>query len=126
MWFNKIIAWIMGKIYGASFHRVYFGGDNKTANIFEVKRLIPKWASGQTIGESIFLKPHLLEDQHILRHEYTHVQQFRKLGMFFIPCYYWASIVAAKQFGFKKVYSMNKYEIQALNATKKTLNKEKK
>ena len=67
MLFNRLIAFIMAFLYGATFYRVYFGRDQRYAKVYRVKRMIPKWAAGQTIGDVIFLREPFLEDQRILK-----------------------------------------------------------
>ena len=113
MIFNLFIAWIMGKIYGARFSNKYLGDDQGFAKLYVVKRLLPKWAIGQAIGNSIFVLEEYKNDTRLLKHEYTHVKQYRRWGMFFLPAYFGASLLALLRHGPKNAYSMNVFEREA-------------
>lgn len=78
-----------------------------------VGRLVPNWASGQTIGWMVAFKHDRWTDvlpQEIV-HEHVHVKQALRLGLLFIPAYFGSSLIA--YLGGKDPYDYNKFEIEA-------------
>lgn len=84
-----------------------------------VKNIIPSWAFGQTIGNTIFFKKESLWESdffkfqvvNIFPHEYIHVLQYRTYGDMFFVYYFVDSLIKALHG--KNYYSDNKFEKEA-------------
>jgi hypothetical protein len=111
MWLGNLIGKLLAKLAGGRLHKLI--GKELQARVYVVNWLIPNWAAGQTWGSVILVKHHVMNNKQLLEHELVHVKQWRKLGIFFIPAYIWASIVAAFKYGPKSGYRMNKFEVEA-------------
>lgn len=58
------------------------GGPFRDAELWVVSSIIGGDFAGQAIGECIFVLPEYAESDVVLRHEYIHVKQWRRLGSF--------------------------------------------
>ena len=73
--------------------------------------VLPNWVA-ITIGKRIFCWRHL--DEVELAHELKHVEQWRRLGLRFIPMYFLASFRASRSGGDR--YRNNQFEREAAEA----------
>jgi hypothetical protein len=56
--------------------------------VLVVRRLIPSWAVGQAIGDTVLVVQGYETDAGIIAHELVHVAQYRRLGVAFIGAYF--------------------------------------
>jgi len=86
-----------------------FDGPEKT-RIILCKKLFPKWAAAQTLGNNIFVN-YLYDPKVYFPHEYVHVLQYRKYGIFFFVIY---ALDSLKQLLIgKHYYYDNIFEVEA-------------
>jgi hypothetical protein len=52
-----------------------------------VRRLIPAWAVGQAVGDTVLVVSGYESDAGIIAHELVHVAQYRRLGLRFFSAY---------------------------------------
>jgi hypothetical protein len=88
----------------------------KPVRLFVFERLIPKWAAGQTWGDTILVTAGYEKDDSLIRHELVHVEQWHRYGNFFPLLYAWQWLAAATQHGWSNAYWYNIFEVQARNA----------
>jgi hypothetical protein len=70
-----------------------------------VSRLIPSWAVGQAIGDTVLVVKGYENDAGIIAHELVHVAQYRRLGVAFIGAYFLEYL--------KHGYEFNRFEREA-------------
>lgn len=79
--------------------------------VYVVKKLWPKWAAAQTIGESIVMHVNFDGHAQIFNHEMIHVKQFRQYGLLLPLLYAFDCIVKFAQG--KHYYFDNRFEVEA-------------
>jgi hypothetical protein len=70
-----------------------------------VRRLVPAWAVGQAIGDTVLVVSGYETDAGIIAHELVHVEQYRRRGLRFFPEY-------ALEY-LKHGYEFNRFEREA-------------
>jgi hypothetical protein len=53
-----------------------------------VRRLIPSWAVGQAIGDTVLVVKGYESDAGIIAHELVHVAQYKRMGVAFVGAYF--------------------------------------
>jgi hypothetical protein len=76
--------------------------------VLVVRRLIPAWAVGQAIGDTVLVVEGYENDASIIAHELVHVAQYRRRGLRFFPEY-------ALEY-LKHGYELNAFEREAREA----------
>lgn len=112
MWLGNLIGSILAYFLGTLTKTDAIIRGNRV-KIYAVKRLIPKWAVGQTWGNIILMRGEYATNTKILTHEAIHVEQWEKYSIFFIPLYILFTIEAATRYGIKQGYRENRFEKEA-------------
>ena len=102
---------VLGRYYGIIKEEKKFG-----YRLITVKKMIPKWAGGQTWGHIIFVLPACVNDKALIVHERKHVEQWTKHGFWFVPLYVFSCIIAGIKYGKSKAYEMSVFEVEAREA----------
>lgn len=90
-------------------------GDDAT-EVWLVPRMVPGWAAGQAWGRIILIRHDcwdLPRIDHLLAHEYRHVEQWRRYGSAFVLIYTAAFFWALVRYGPRLAYHMNRFEREA-------------
>ena len=90
------------------------------AEIYQVPRLVPKWAWAQTWGDHIYTtaKREVLKEDvgvWLIAHEATHVLQWKRYGLLFPLLYLLDSLWRALTL--RDYYSDNRFEVEARRKT---------
>jgi hypothetical protein len=73
--------------------------------VLVVRRLIPTWAVGQAVGDTVLVVKGYENDAGIIAHELVHVAQYKRLGVAFIGAYFLEYL--------KHGYELNAFEREA-------------
>lgn len=102
--FARLLTYVLGRV------KIIQDGEY---SIILVKRLVPKWAAGQTWGRVIILKSGLETNRGLIEHEKVHTEQWHNLGFWFPFVYGWLMILSAKKHGVRLAYHNHPFETEA-------------
>lgn len=87
--------------------------DYEGVPVMVCEKLLQEWTSGITIGNTIFVKRGFEKRIDVLSHELVHIEQWRRLGDFFIIAYFSSWFIAGLRHGWEKAYRENPFEVEA-------------